>query len=107
MTSPLETVNDCLLSVKFTLGGLRCGKTFKALELLDEAFVEELDSITKLLDDSRSLLIAYIETMRNDRREKKQRYKENKAKRNPYPKHPRKFVSEMDELSDLFAKCQI
>ena len=82
MTTPLERVNENLLQVRFQIERMRLSKTYQALELLDTDIKENMDEIYQLVHQARFISLTYIETMRNDRREKKQRYKINKKKKN-------------------------
>lgn len=81
MTTPLEKVNELLLQAKFQMDRLRSGKTFQALQLLDSEVQEYSDEIYELVNKARFISLTYVETMRNDRREKRHRYKKNKKKK--------------------------
>lgn len=82
MTTPLERVNENLLQVRFQIERMRLSKTYQALELLDTDIKENMDEIYQLVHQARFISLTYIETLRNDRREKRQRYKINKKKKN-------------------------
>lgn len=82
MTTPLERVNENLLQVRFQIERMRLSKTYQALELLDPDIKENMDEIYQLVHQARFISLTYIETLRNDRREKRQRYKINKKKKN-------------------------
>ena len=82
MTTPLERVNENLLQARFQMERMRLSKTYQALELLDTDIKENMDEIYQLVHQARFISLTYIETLRNDRREKRQRYKINKKKKN-------------------------
>ena len=82
MTTPLERVNENLLQVRFQIERMRLSKTYQALELLNTDIKENMDEIYQLVHQARFISLTYIETLRNDRREKRQRYKINKKKKN-------------------------
>ena len=82
MTTPLERVNENLLQVRFQIERMRLSKTYQALELLDTDIKENMDEIYQLVHQARFISLTYIETLRNERREKRQRYKINKKKKN-------------------------
>lgn len=97
MTAPLDGICDALLNAKYSMERLKSGKTFHAIRLVDESAHEEAQYTSDLIDTARQCLITYTEALRNDRREKRQRYKANKKKR----------TTPTEILANKFAKMSI
>lgn len=97
MTAPLDGICDILLNAKCSMERLKTGKTFHAIRLVDESAHEEVQYTSELIDSARQCLITYTEALRNDRREKRQRYKSNKRKR----------TNPTDALANTFARMNI
>lgn len=81
MTTPLEGICSELLNARTSLEHLVISNTFKALQMLDPMFQEGLEEACDQVDRARQCLITYTEALRNDRREKRQRYHKNKKLR--------------------------
>jgi len=81
MTTSIEAVNENLLQASFQMDFLRSRRQFQALQVLDPEINDTLNSISNLIDTARSIAITYVETIRNDRRDRRHRYKANRQKR--------------------------
>jgi len=81
MTTPLDGICSDLLNARTSLEHLVMSNTFKALQMLDPMCQEYLEEAGDQVDRARQCLITYTEALRNDRREKRQRYLINKKLR--------------------------
>jgi len=81
MNSAIASVGEKLLHIKFALDRMSLMKTLQALNLLDPDVKEELEEISSLVNQARSITITLEEAVKSDRREKRQRYKRNRRAR--------------------------
>jgi len=81
MTQPLEEANELLLECKFCIQSLQGTSALRALTILTPEVDEELSKVSYLINHAHTKMLAYVEAMRSDRREKRWRYKKNKKRR--------------------------
>jgi len=81
MTTPVDEAVELLLESKFCLQSIQDEKALKVLPILLPEVNNGLERLSYLLDHTQGKLIAYVEAMRHDRREKRSRYKKNKKKK--------------------------
>ena len=81
MNNAIASVSERLLHAKFALERLSLMKTFQALCLLDQDVKDEFEEICALINQSRSITITFVEAVKNDRRQKRLRYKKNRKMR--------------------------